>query len=836
LDLSAPSPIRRTAAWIRTAIALFIVAATLLAGLLGVSLHAPSVRAADAAGSITLDARALLAGNVRPGSWAAVSVLITNAGPSLNGELRIRSSQQGRSQYGLAVELPSGARQGHILYAQPPLFGSRLHVDFVSGGQTLISSEVPIRSHEAWSPTIAIVAERPEGIQAGIVEVGRNPQGNPASVITLTAADLPPRVEAWSVIDRLVWQDVDAGTLEPEQIEALRLWVGAGGRLVIVAGTTGVAPVRGFPEELLPFRPTQTVQVAPDELTALVGQGAGGPSSVPALSGILREGTALARSAAGDVVAAQMTWGQGTVTLVGINPAERWVADANAGRALWRRVLPLGSGPSLNPLSLPEDSMLVSALNNLPSVDLPPIGQLFVLLFAYVALIGPVNYLVLRRLDKREWAWVTMPLLVAVFTVVSYGLGATIKGSDVIVNQVAIVRAGQGTGEGLGQVYVGVFSPSRRTFEVRVPGGALLSNPTSQFQFGQTEQALDILFGDPSRLRNFEVGFGVLRGFRAEAPTAAPLIGSDLRLVRGRLEGTVTNSSDELVEQAAVIFGSGVAVLADIGPGETRSVSLDTTTSSIFGYALSERIFGSSFPRDQAEARVVYTRRTVIDQLSSYGPSLIGAATDRPVLLAWRRAPVLEVELVGERPNNVGDSLYMVPLGLTIDRQAVFGDQMITKSVIESTGEGWGDTSGFYIGRGTMVVEARPQGFDGTFRVSSLEIALTQGDQRDLRGSGTSIEPLPQDKQPDQDDPLGEPPDPLAQPRWEDPPDVQLFDHQSGRWQEFPRLSTSRNYLVAEPSRYVDDAGRILARFVNRAGVNEQKWFTFLVRLEGTIE
>ena len=35
----------------------------------------------------------------------------------------------------------------------------------------------------------------------------------PAVVVPLTVADLPTRIEAWSALDRLVWQDVDASTL-----------------------------------------------------------------------------------------------------------------------------------------------------------------------------------------------------------------------------------------------------------------------------------------------------------------------------------------------------------------------------------------------------------------------------------------------------------------------------------------------------------------------------------------------------------------------------------------------------------------------------------------------
>jgi hypothetical protein len=82
-----------------------------------------------------------------------------------------------------------------------------------------------------------------------------NPNASAATVITLTIADLPPRVEAWAAIDRLIWQDADASNLTATQLDALRLWIGAGGRLTILGGTTGGGGIRPLGADLLPFDP-----------------------------------------------------------------------------------------------------------------------------------------------------------------------------------------------------------------------------------------------------------------------------------------------------------------------------------------------------------------------------------------------------------------------------------------------------------------------------------------------------------------------------------------------------------------------------------------------------
>ena len=817
-------------------------------------------------GDVTISARALLGGHVRPGAWAAVDAEITNSGPAVTGELRIRGQREGRSQYGIVAELPTGARQRYTLYAQTAFFGRTVLVDFVSGEQVIASQTVQIQSHDAYSPIVAVIAERPEGLLGPIRDAMANPNVSQSTVITLQPADLPARVEAWAPIDRLVWQDVDAAQLTEAQLEALKLWIGAGGRLTILGGTTGFATVDGFGADVLPFDPSRTVDAAVADIASLVGQPPAGATPVPALAGTLMRGTVLAR-VGDDVIAAEAGIGRGVVTLLGFSPATTWIADGNTADQLWRRLLPQDSGPALNPLTLPDDSQIVFALQNLPAIDLPPIEQLFALLLAYIALIGPINYLVLRRLDRREWAWVTIPALVGIFAVGSYGLGATLKGSDVIVNEIAIVRAAQGSDRGIGQVYVGIYSPSRRTFEVRIPGGALISNPTSQAQQGQAETPLDVLFGEStSRLRNFEVGFGVLRGFRAEAPAAAPLIEADLRLSAGTLLGTVVNRSETTLENVAIVFAGGVEVLPTIGAGETKDVEIDVSGSSVLGYGLSERVFGTTFPRDPAQARAVSTRRAVIDQLFPYGTT---ANADAPLLLAWRPGAVLDVELPGDEPNRVGEGLFMVPLAMRMESQQVFTAQAMRRTIVESTAaQGWGDSSGLYLSRGTMIVESSPPRFDGSFVATSLELALTQAEMRALRGDGDPVAPLPDIQQPDQDDPVADPPaggpDPSATPaptdgaggapgnepappkpidpglRFETLPSFQLWDRTTQRWVEFAHPESSKSYVIQNPDRYVDPSGSVRLRFVNRNDAGqfgeESAYFQLLLRIEGTIE
>lgn len=828
-----------------------------LAGVLLVllSLLLPAV-ARGATADVTLSAGAFLGGHVRVGAWTAVEVTVTNAGPTIQGELRLTSQQQGRSTYGVEVDLPTGSNKSYTLYTQPSVFGRQIQVALVEGAQTLATVEIPVTPHNANEQLLVVVADRPESLIPDLTGANLGPPGRTTTVISVSPADLPPRIEAWSAVDRLVWQDRDATELSTEQLRAMRGWLDAGGQLVILGGTTGGATLAGFPDDLLPYRPTTTVDVPPDDLAGLLGEIPPDAQPLPALSGTLEGGSAMAQSG-GQVIAAEMDHGQGSVTLIGFSPAQPWLEGSAAARDLWRRLLPSTGGTGTS-LVIPEDFQVMSALNNLPAVQLPPVEGLFGLLLAYIVLIGPVNYIVLGRLDRREWAWLTMPVLVVIFVVASYTVGTLLRGTDVIINEVAIVRGSPGSQEALGQVYVGVFSPSRQTYEVRVERDALLSNPRSQQDSGSFEQPLDVLFGEPSRLRNYQVGFGTLRGFRAETTLAVPALESDLRFVDGRLQGSVTNGSTAALHDAALVYGGAVAILDTLEPGQTEQIDLKVVGLRVNAMPLSERLFDDPFSGGGFDA-TTHTRRAVIDQVTGWGSGVdFGGGGGNgnelgqgPMLVAWQPEPALGVTLTDQPTTTIGQTLFVMPLALAVEGDVVFPAGLIDHTVLESQAvDVFDHGTAFSLGRGTMTVSFQPSSLDGRFEVEGMRLALTQGDGAAARGNGEAeVRPLPESRQPSQDDPLSggpdgpdvgeEPTDPGdgLDPRepeefFDGLPRVQLFDREADQWVEFEAFEANTHLSVPEPGRYVDETGSLLVRFVNR---QDNAYFQLLVELEGAV-
>jgi hypothetical protein len=798
-----------------------------LAGMVLLAMLAPA--AVNAADGLTMTARALLQGHVRQGGWFAIAVDLENAGPTVTGELRVGGGADSKTRFGTPVELATGSRKTYILYAQPPSFGGNVKVQLLDSDKVVAEAQVAVALHDQSQLVVGVVSENPAKLVSEI-KLLPSPTGAPTAIATLTTDDLPERLQAWAALDRLVWQDVDASTLTPAQLACLRGWIAGGGRLVIVGGTAGADTLSAFPDDLLPYRPTALLDVDPSAVKPILGGVPEGATTLTAFAGDAGAGRALATS--GDrVIAGDRTLGLGSVTLLGFDPTTSWMAQGETwDTPLWRRLLPARSGGTV---SLADDQTIVAAVSNLPSLALPPIGGVLVLLFGYIVLVGPINYLVLRRLDKREWAWFTIPALIAVFTAGSFAIGGLLRGTEVIVHEVAIVRGAPGTDAAVAQSYLGVFSPTRGAYQVRVPGDALLSAPMNgDFFGGGTSATLDVVQGDPSRVRDLAVGVGSIRTIRAEASAAGPNVTADLRLSDGHVKGTVTNHSDRTLESAALVVGSSAVRLKDIPAGSSVDVDLSVNANPFNGIQLSERIFGpqnwDGGSLDEAAQRTL-VRRSVIDQLSvdpmTGFPN--GIPSDTATLMAWGSEPVVPFEIDGQRLRRVANILYDIPLPYSLGGKVAFSGDLLKSSVLEIGANFFSkDPWSLNLGPGTARVSFRPIPFDGSLAPSKVVVGMGFGGDLSM--------------------PLGNP-KPLEETTRCEPgtdgcvvpqdglPDVEVLDVRSGEWVQFKHMLQGSAYELPDASRWVDPAsGELEVRFVNER--QDQVSFQFPVRIEGTIE
>jgi hypothetical protein len=484
-------------------------------------------------------------------------------------------------------------------------------------------------------------------------------------------------------------------------------------------------------------------------------------------------------------------------------------------------------------VTLFDDSNIVNATANLPSITLPSTGGLLLLLIAYIVLVGPVNYMVLRVLDRREWAWATVPALIVAFTVAAFGFGVITRGSNVVVHEVAIVRGAPGTDQATTQSWLAIFSPSRTSFQISTPGDTLLSAPMMVNDvFGQgSSSALDVLEGDPTRIRDLSVGYGSVRTIRAEGTTKGPVVDADLHLDGSTIRGTITNRSSRTLSASVLVLGTSFARVGDVAPGASASVELAVTSLDQSNFmSLSDRLVGfmNGGGGMDAEAQWVFVRHSVIDQLTQdpNGGMPISLQTRSLMLLAWGTDPVVQLDIQGQDARRSTDVLYEIPMRVAVAGNVRFTGDLLPGTMTSTSSMQFGkDPSSLAMDTGTMSMAYAPMPFDGTLTPASVTIALTDP------GFGSTV-------------PSGKP-QTVAIGRC-DPsaagctaastgyPDVDVQDVQTGEWVELGRLTPNTPYLLPDPARWVDPTtGQVQVQFVNQS--QNTIGFQFQIAVEGTV-
>lgn len=615
--------------WIR---AVTLVLLLLSIGLLPVPKQSVQAQSSD----LTMKVTAAYNGYFKYGEWLPVWVELSNQGNDLNAEIRIQvNSSQGALIFSSPVELPSGSRKRVPVYVLPNNYSRELDVRLVSDEKALVTQKATVRPQPNISYFVGMVAPE-RGALAMLNGVRFTGQERPKILVDLTLEDLPERAEGLRAFDLLVFNDIDTSTLSPEQINALTGWVQQGGRLVIGGGAGAQRTAAGLPENLLPMRVQSTGELSKNDLPDLAAFAASDPilTSGPYVvaTGESLESKVLVGTKEQPQVL-ERTVGQGVVDFVIFDLAGTPFNGWPGTQAFWQKLIgPSGSYPDYMPFDMSprqyRANTLSYPLSNIPTLDLPSINSVSILLAIYILIVGPVNYLVLRRGKRMHWAWVTIPVITLLFTGAAFGIGYTMRGNDLILNKIALIET-KPNGTASITSYMGLFSPRMQSYEILIEGENLIS-PISGYDPGPwgatgtttTGSQMILEQGQPAKVKGLTVNQWAMQSFMAEGSWEdfGGFTGS-LRMENEALVGTVRNDSKYPLTDVVVTMQSRFARLGDMAPGEEKKVdvALSNLQSDRFGTPLSYRLFQERFPNGPMP-RDIEQKSNILSSIFENGP------------------------------------------------------------------------------------------------------------------------------------------------------------------------------------------------------------------------
>ena len=438
-----------------------------------------------AKGAVQFDVFMGFAGKARQGEWFPVTFEIFNDGPTFDGQVELRPRFGNNPVYRYDVELATNTRKRFTL-AVFNSTSSNWSAKLKNGRKT-IAKHADLKLDSSDPATVLLGAL--SGQQAGgpvlpktrFKRKWENDRFAPR-VAHMQLDTFPDDPIALSGLHALYLNSARAINLRTEQAAALSTWVLGGGHLILaidqpgdVTGTPWLASlVRGR------FGPVQNAAVgqalhrwasADYESTVSSSDAAFAAGKLAAAEVRLANGTALFELAARPV-AAEANRGLGQVSVLGFNP-EREPFKSWANRAwFWARLAKVPAAwfgkeaPQQRYGQLHIDGVYGAMLDS-RQISKLPIVWLLLLLGAYLVIIGPVDRIWLKRINKQMLTWLTFPAYVAIFSLLIYFIGYKLRAGQLELNELHIVDVLPGEQQLLrGRSYVSIYSPLNENYRL----------------------------------------------------------------------------------------------------------------------------------------------------------------------------------------------------------------------------------------------------------------------------------------------------------------------------------------------------------------------------------
>jgi hypothetical protein len=652
-------------------------------------------------------------GYISQESWVPLRVSVTNNGADdITGELRVAEVGLGSGGFRFVrpLDLPHGTAKDVFVYVRVEGYVSALEVTLVEGTTPLVTERVRLQTVGGADWLIGIVSDAPQALST-LGDVTNTTDNGRTYLALLSVEDLPPVASAWSALDVLVFSDVDTGQLGETQREALRAWVNDGGRLIIIGGPGYQRTFAGL-EALLPLAPTGDANVSLEPLAGYVGRPflTYASMTAPVVDGEPAPGANVAVSSQGTPLVIWEARGAGRVTLLAADPGLEPLVSWDGAADLWQMLLTANwySPPWLSGIGGSlyggwYDARV--AVARIPGVTLPSALSLALFALLYVLLIGPVNYLLLRRLGHLELAWLTVPVLAVIFTGVAYVSGLELRGTRAIIHRVAMVQAWPGSDDARVSGLLGVWSPRRTRYDIHLGEGFLARPIPADFGGADSvyEHTLEQITDSECALPGVRVDVGAVEAFVIDGQVDAamvPNVWGDFTLDEEgsgalTLSGMVTNGSDRDLHYVAVLALGEARFVGDLSAGQSQAILLTiparemaaavpvspysytypspySTTSAVpyvydYGYYdLPSQLLGISACYDDSPANS-YVRQCNL--LESIITSEGGSWQNQVYVVAWDEAPLMPIEIANGGSDSVDLTVYFMRMPFRLGDQ-----------------------------------------------------------------------------------------------------------------------------------------------------------------------
>ncbi|GCE24728.1 hypothetical protein KDA_02120 [Dictyobacter alpinus] len=554
----------------------------------------------------------------RSGYWTPVRVTIDNNGPAFDGKISVRTFSGSIRQQHIdtispwsfeqPVTLAQGAEKRLTVYA-PHYTGNLLTRGFLatlsnSLGQT-ISTQSSRQGYEVQpGDTLVGVLSDNEALEPQLAKLTLINQSGSLNVSRLDTRTLPTLETAMENFDVLILDNFATNTLSAQQLTILETWVNRGGILIEVGGLNWQRTLGPLPESLLPVT-MQGLNVLPAQTHLLSFNGntiAPAATDIPPVPPTISTATIHEQSAFSSIqtvfgttnmpLLVQGHQGAGIICYLAFDlaapPLNNWGTSSGIWQMLLQRVMGdhlLISSGAQSYDGGPGQILTRGGLINFLAPTISPLSlELIGLIIGYLLFLGPVRLWYLRKHPQaRLQSWRIVLCGILVFSLLSYGVAASIKIRAVTNNSVSLIQINQNGTAAHATTYMGVLVPGQGDMNLQLPEASLAepidgqylnrnaSNPDNQTSMESTPTTVTYNpHNTDLKLYNDKL-WSIDPIISEQDLTLQGKLSGHLTLQNNHVLGTVHNNLPTPLSDAYVLFPHTFIPLGHLAVGQTRT-------------------------------------------------------------------------------------------------------------------------------------------------------------------------------------------------------------------------------------------------------------------------
>lgn len=568
----------------RKIISLLLLSIIIISAMLGVSAE----KAAENGGQLEVKYNVGFNDVYKIGYSTPINIDIKNKNKDINGqvEIRVPSSPGKYMSYVKPISLQKGAEKSITINV--PIgneYRSKYAINIYDGEKKIYENTITTVANNNITTFIGILSDDFDSLSY----INSVPASTGVSLITKTIKldekNFPEDVFTLKAFNILVINDFDSSRLSKTQYDTLKQWVKNGGTLIVGTGSKYNKTLSIFKDDFIEGTQGSIQEITTSRIYELATNGDNkNETKLDVLTLNIKDSTTVLEDRNVKLVQAHSK-GRGVVGILSFDLGKAPFVNWSNNTAFMEKVLELVNPALTSPNSSTDMGSffrnntyaIQEAVNQFSEMAAARTSSYYLILFLYVLFVAPISYFILKKLDKREWMWLTVPVLAIIFGALVFVTGTGTRSSKITTNMISYVTLDK-SGSAYADTFVGVLNTNKSKVKISGQNGEriipLLNNYYSDQTFEKEVLEATVFSGENGGIEYINSSLLETKVLQLqENQIELGKIETDLNIRNGKISGTIKNSTGLELIDCVVLMPEGYYKIESLKNGETFTLN-----------------------------------------------------------------------------------------------------------------------------------------------------------------------------------------------------------------------------------------------------------------------